>query len=119
MRPRLAAGLPLSWTSERTIGWALGPANMPGGHFLERQPLRPTTVLLSTIVRGRLWQKATYPDGNRGLGAQDQAPERKVLDQVGIKTLLWRADEQFPRLSHLWLDADYGATFGGAGGGTG
>ena len=28
-----------------------------------------------------------------------------VLDQVGIKTLLQRADGQFPRLSHLWLDA--------------
>jgi putative transposase len=31
----------------------------------------------------------------------------KVLDQVGIKTLLRRADERFPRLSHLWLDAGY------------
>ena len=31
----------------------------------------------------------------------------KVLDQVGIKMLLRRADEQFPRLSHLWLDAGY------------
>jgi len=31
----------------------------------------------------------------------------KVLDQVGIKMLLRRADERFPRLSHLWLDAGY------------
>ena len=31
----------------------------------------------------------------------------QVLDQVGIKTLLRRADRQFPRLSHLWLDAGY------------
>jgi putative transposase len=31
----------------------------------------------------------------------------KVLDQVGIKTLLRRADRQFPRLSHLWLEAGY------------
>ena len=30
-----------------------------------------------------------------------------VLDQVGIKALLRRADEAFPRLSHLWLDAGY------------
>ena len=29
----------------------------------------------------------------------------KVLDQVGIKALLRKADERFPRLSHLWLDA--------------
>jgi putative transposase len=30
-----------------------------------------------------------------------------VLDQEGIKALLRRADERFPRLSHLWLDAGY------------
>jgi hypothetical protein len=28
-------------------------------------------------------------------------------DQVGIKTPLRQADERFPRLSHLWLDAGY------------
>jgi putative transposase len=31
----------------------------------------------------------------------------KVLDYEGIKTLLDRADTQFPRLSHLWVDAGY------------
>jgi putative transposase len=31
----------------------------------------------------------------------------KVLDQMGIKRLLRQADGQFPRLSHLWLDAGY------------
>jgi len=30
-----------------------------------------------------------------------------ALDQVGIKMLLRGADGQFPRLSHLWLDAGY------------
>ena len=30
-----------------------------------------------------------------------------VLDQMGIKRLLRQADGQFPRLSHLWLDAGY------------
>ena len=29
----------------------------------------------------------------------------KVMDYEGIKTLLSKADERFPRLSHLWLDA--------------
>jgi putative transposase len=29
----------------------------------------------------------------------------KVMDFEGIKTLLRRADERFPRLSDLWLDA--------------
>jgi hypothetical protein len=27
------------------------------------------------------------------------------MDQVGIKALLQRAEEAFPRLSHLWVDA--------------
>jgi putative transposase len=27
------------------------------------------------------------------------------MDHVGIKTLLLRANERFPRLRHLWLDA--------------
>ena len=31
----------------------------------------------------------------------------KVMDYQGIKTLLRKADERFPRLSHLWLDAGY------------
>ncbi len=30
-----------------------------------------------------------------------------MLDQEGIKMLLRKADERFPRLSHLWLDAGY------------
>ena len=33
----------------------------------------------------------------------------KVIDYEGIKTLLKLADEMFPRLSHLWLDAGYPA----------
>jgi predicted metal-dependent RNase len=32
----------------------------------------------------------------------------KVMDYEGIKkTLLDRAQQRFPRLSHLWLDAGY------------
>ncbi len=31
----------------------------------------------------------------------------KVLDQEGIKKLLWHADEKFSRLKHLWLDSGY------------
>jgi putative transposase len=31
----------------------------------------------------------------------------KVMDFEGIKTLLWGADQAFPRLSHVWLDAGY------------
>ncbi len=29
------------------------------------------------------------------------------MDYEGIKTLLRKANERFPRLSHLWLDAGY------------
>src|ERR687889_2527074 len=31
----------------------------------------------------------------------------KVMDYEGIKALLYRAQTQFPRLCHLWLDAGY------------
>jgi putative transposase len=31
----------------------------------------------------------------------------KVMDYEGIKTLLKRAEETFPRLRHLWLDGGY------------
>jgi putative transposase len=31
----------------------------------------------------------------------------RVMDYEGIKTLLRKAEEQFPRLSHLWLEAGY------------
>jgi putative transposase len=31
----------------------------------------------------------------------------KVMDYEGIKWLLRRANEQFPRLRHLWLEAGY------------
>jgi transposase len=31
----------------------------------------------------------------------------KILDQEGIKKLLRHADQEFPRLKHLWLDAGY------------
>ena len=31
----------------------------------------------------------------------------KIMDYEGIKTLLRQADRQFPRLSHLWMDAGY------------
>jgi putative transposase len=31
----------------------------------------------------------------------------KVMDYEGIKSLLRKADDRFPRLCHLWLDAGY------------
>ena len=39
----------------------------------------------------------------------------KVMDYEGIKTLLKGADQAFPRLSHLWLDAGYRAEHKGKG----
>jgi putative transposase len=42
-----------------------------------------------------------------GLVLKAHVHSANVLDQVGIKALLRRADEAFPQLSHLWLDAGY------------
>jgi putative transposase len=42
-----------------------------------------------------------------GLVLRANVHSAKVLDHEGIKMLLRRADERFPRLSHLWLHAGY------------
>src|SRR5918992_4565105 len=42
-----------------------------------------------------------------GLVLKAKVHSAKVLDQEGIKALLWKAHERFPRLRHLWLDAGY------------
>ena len=53
-------------------------------------------------------QKAPHPGGHRGFRAlKAKVHSAKVMDHEGIKTLLQRATERFPRLSHLWLDAGY------------
>jgi hypothetical protein len=41
----------------------------------------------------------------QGLVLKAMVHSAKVMDYEGIKTLLKQADEMFPRLSHLWLDA--------------
>ena len=42
-----------------------------------------------------------------GLVLKAKVHSAKVMDHEGIKTLLRDADEAFPRLSHVWLDAGY------------
>jgi putative transposase len=43
----------------------------------------------------------------QGLVLKAKVHSAKVMDYEGIKTLLREADETFPRLRHLWLDAGY------------
>jgi hypothetical protein len=38
----------------------------------------------------------------------------KVMNWDGTKTLLQRADEHFPRLKHLWVDAGYRGEYKGS-----
>jgi hypothetical protein len=42
-----------------------------------------------------------------GLVLKAHLHSAKVMDYEGIKTLLGRANERFPRLRHLWLDGGY------------
>jgi hypothetical protein len=42
-----------------------------------------------------------------GLVLKVKVHSAKVMDWDGIKTLLQRVDEHFPRFSHLWVDAGY------------
>ncbi len=43
----------------------------------------------------------------QGLVLKAKVHSAKVMDYEGIKTLLEHTGEQFPRLSHLWLDGGY------------
>ena len=43
----------------------------------------------------------------QGLVLKALVHSAKVMDFEGIKTLLRGADQAFPRLSHVWLDAGY------------
>jgi transposase len=43
----------------------------------------------------------------QGLVLKAKVHAASVMDWDGIKTLRRRADVEFPRLSHLWLDAGY------------
>jgi hypothetical protein len=42
-----------------------------------------------------------------GLVLKAKVHSAKIMDYEGIKTLLTKADEAFPRFSHLWLDGGY------------
>jgi putative transposase len=42
-----------------------------------------------------------------GFVLKARAHSAKVMDYEGIKTLLERADQAFPRLRHVWLDGGY------------
>jgi len=46
----------------------------------------------------------------QGLVLKVKVHAASVMDRDGIKPLLERAKERFPRLSHLWLDAGYNGT---------
>jgi putative transposase len=43
----------------------------------------------------------------QGLLLKAKVHSAKVMDYEGIKTLLREADQAFPRLRHLWVDAGY------------
>jgi putative transposase len=43
----------------------------------------------------------------QGLVLRAKVHAASVFDRDGIKSLMEFVGERFPRLSHLWLDADY------------
>jgi len=61
---------------------------------------------LTTVERRSRALKASPAGGHReGFVLRAKVMSAKVMDYEGIKTLLRGADEQFPRLCQLWLDA--------------
>jgi putative transposase len=59
---------------------------------------------LAKKVKGR---KRHLLVDTQGLVLKAKVHSAKVMDYEGIKTLLEGADQAFPRLRHLWLDAGY------------
>jgi transposase len=57
------------------------------------------------MIKGR--SKRHLLVDTKGFVLKAKVHSAKVMDHEGIKTPLRKADEQFPRLSHLWLDAGY------------
>jgi putative transposase len=55
-------------------------------------------------VKGRKRHLLVAPEG---FVLKAKVHSAKVMDWDGIKTLLRRADEYFPRLKHLWVHAGY------------
>ena len=43
----------------------------------------------------------------QGLVLEAKVHNGRVMDRDGIKPLLGRVKDRFPRLSHLWMDAGY------------
>jgi putative transposase len=55
-------------------------------------------------VKGR---KRHFLVDTEGFVLKAKVHSAKVMDYEGIRKLLHRAQERFPRLRHLWLDAGY------------
>src|SRR5215213_11086030 len=72
---------------------------LPDGSFRRRMELHR-----GKKVKGR---KRHILVDTEGFVLKVKVMSAKVMDYEGIKTLLRKAEEQFPRLSHLWLDAGY------------
>jgi putative transposase len=96
---------------ERLRGVRLKRDPKPSACVVDSQSVKSTAVggeerAVTTGARRSRTLKAPHPGGHRGLRAlKAKVHSAKVVDHEGIKALLWKADERFPRLSHLWVDA--------------
>jgi transposase len=55
-------------------------------------------------IKGRKWHLLVDTEG---FALKAKVHSARVMDWNGIKTLLQRADMQFPHLKHLWVDTGY------------